>query len=59
MLYMEYDDKEIHKTQYNEISKKGRGPCFLCSSTVFILFPSRISVEGVDISMAMKSKLEE
>ena len=42
MLYMEYDNNEIHKTQYSEISSMGSGPC------LFLLLLS-FSMLGLDI----------
>ena len=37
MLYIEYEHIEIHKTQYNKISGKGSGPCFLSWSNLTLL----------------------
>ena len=37
IVYMVYNNIEIHKTQYNEISSNGNGPCFLFWSVLFLL----------------------
>lgn len=37
MLYIEYEHSETHKTQYNKISGKGSGPCFLSWSNLTLL----------------------
>jgi len=37
IVYMVYNNSEIHKTQYNEISSKGNGPCFLFWSVLPLL----------------------